>query len=93
VTHLDAGTRRLIKRGRWLHGLMVGQSRPQRREDLLQLRESYALQWEDYSRPASGAYGGFRHLVVEVEGEASTPVPDPSVVGTHWYALMNKFSG
>ena len=63
------------------------------REDLLQLKRSYALRWEDYSRPAEGSYGRFRYLVVEVEGRASTPVPDPSVAGTHWYALTKKLSG
>ena len=62
------------------------------REDLLQLRGSYALRWEDYSRPAEGSYGRFRYLVVEVEGGASAPVADPSVAGTHWHALK-KLSG
>ena len=42
------------------------------REELLQLRESYALQWEDYSRPADGSYGKFRYLVLEVKGDAAT---------------------
>jgi len=62
------------------------------REDLLQLRGSYPLGWEDYSRPAEGSYGRFRYLVVEVENGASAPPADPSVAGSHWYAMMKKLS-
>jgi hypothetical protein len=49
------------------------------REDLLQLVGSYTLRWEDYSRPADGSYGGFRFLVVEVNGEGTRTVADPAV--------------
>ena len=49
------------------------------REQTLRLRVSYALRWEDYSRPDHGSYGRFRYLVAEVKSEAATPVPDPSV--------------
>jgi hypothetical protein len=65
----------------WGPGASEGTKRE--REDLLQLRGSYALQWEDYSRPAEGSYGRFRYLVVEVEDGASEPAADPSVAGTH----------
>ncbi len=50
----------------WGPGASEGTKRG--REELLQLRESYALQWEDYSRPAEGSYGRFRYLVVGVKG-------------------------
>jgi len=63
------------------------------REDLLQIRESYALKWEDYSRPADGTYGRFRYLLVEVKSDGSKPIPERSVAGTHWYAMMRKLSG
>ena len=74
----------------WGTGASEGTKRG--REDLLQLRGSYALRWEDYSRPAEGSYGRFRYLVVEVEDGASEPAADPSVAGTHWYAMMKKLS-
>jgi hypothetical protein len=75
----------------WAPGASEGTRRG--REDLLQLRGSYALRWEDYSRPADGTYGGFRYLLVEVKSDASTLIPDPSVAGTHWYAMMRKLAG
>jgi hypothetical protein len=74
----------------WAPGASEGTKRG--REDLLQLRESYTLQWEDYSRPADGPYGRFRYLLVEVKSDASAKILDPSVAGTHWYALMRKLS-
>ncbi len=61
----------------WGLGASAGTKRG--REQTLQLRGSYALRWENYSRPADGSYGGFRYLVVEVKSEAATPVTDPSV--------------
>jgi hypothetical protein len=66
----------------WGSGASEGTKRG--REDLLQLRGSYALRWEDYSRPVEGTYSKFRYLLVEVECDASTQMPDPSVAGTHW---------
>lgn len=63
------------------------------REGLLQLRESYALQWEDYSRPTDGTYGRFRYLLVEVKSDAFRLLPDPSIAGAHWYAMTWKLSG
>jgi len=75
----------------WAPGASEGTRRG--REDLLHLRESYALRWEDFSRPAGGSHGRFRYLLVEVKSGASTPIPDPSVAGTHWYALLRKLSG
>jgi hypothetical protein len=74
----------------WGPGASEGTKRG--REDLLQLRRSYPLRWVDYSRPAEGSYGRFRYLVVEVENGASAPAADPSVAGTHWYAMMKKLS-
>jgi hypothetical protein len=74
----------------WGTGASEGTKRG--REDLLQLKGSYALRWEDYSRPAEGSYGRFRYLVVEVENGASAPAADPSVAGTHGYEMMKKLS-
>jgi hypothetical protein len=74
----------------WGSGASEGTKRG--REDLLQLRGAYALQWGEYSRPAEGSYGRFRYLVVEVEDGATAPAADPSVAGTHWYAMMKKLS-
>ena len=62
------------------------------REELLQLRGSYALRWEDYSRPADGTHGGFRYLLVEIKSDASKSIAEPSAAGTHWYAMMRKLS-
>jgi hypothetical protein len=93
-----ADARFRLHEGNTLHGSLEwgsGASEGTRRgrEDLLQLRGSYALQWEDYSRPAAGAYGGFRYLLVEVKSDASTTIPEPSFAGTHWYAMTRKLSG
>lgn len=74
----------------WAPGASEGTRRG--REDLLQLRRSYPLRWQDYSHPAEGSYGRFRYLVVEVENGTSAPAADPSVAGTHWYAMMRKLS-
>jgi len=92
----DAGFR--LHEGKSLHGSLewgpsASEGTRRGREDLLQLRGSHALRWEDYSRPAGGSYGRFRYLVVEVESDASKPIPDPPVAGTHWYAMMRKLSG
>ena len=66
----------------WGSGASEGTKRG--REDLLQLRGSYILRWEDYSRPAGDNYGKFRYLVVEAKGGASTTIAEPSLAGTHW---------
>jgi uncharacterized protein (DUF849 family) len=66
----------------WGSGASEGTKRG--REDLLQLRGSYTLRWEDYSRPAGDNYGKFRYLVVEAKGGASTTIAEPSLAGTHW---------
>ncbi len=78
---------RLYERGR-LHGTLewglgASEGTKRGREKPLPLRGSYALRWEDYSRPADGTYGRFRYLVVEVKREASTTVSGPSDVGIH----------
>jgi hypothetical protein len=62
-------------------GLGASEGTKRGREQNLQLRGSYALRWEDYSRPVDGRYGGFRFLVAEVKSEAAAPVPDPSAEG------------
>ncbi len=69
---------RLHERGR-LHGTLewglgASEGTKRGREKPLPLRGSYALRWEDYSRPAEGSYGKFRHLVVAGNGEAFTSV-------------------
>lgn len=81
-----------ILRGDLGWGTAASEGTKRGREDLLQLRGSYPLRWEDYSRPAEGSYCTFRYLVVEVEDGASAPAAEPSVAGTHWYALMKKHS-
>jgi hypothetical protein len=75
----------------WAPGASEGTRRG--REDLLQLRKSYALRWADYARLADATYGRFRYLLVEVGSGASKPIHGPAVAGTHWYAMMRKLSG
>lgn len=49
-----------------MHWRGAGLGTMRSREDPLQLKREYLLNWHDHSRPSSASYGQFRYLIAEI---------------------------